>query len=69
MTESKETKSELKLENYIDHILYNILVEGIPRSVEVQQKEAIGILSVAVENLIKRLRRQIGMYAGPPKDI
>lgn len=69
VTESKETKSEVKLENYIDHIYYNILVEGIPRSAEVQQKEAIGILSVAVENLIKRLRRQIGMYAGPPKDI
>jgi hypothetical protein len=39
-----------------------LLVHGIPRSVEEQQKEAIGILSVAVESSLKRLRRQLGMY-------
>ena len=36
------------------------LAEGIPRSVEEQQNEAVGILSVAVESSLKRLRRQLG---------
>ncbi|XP_028401916.1 protein trichome birefringence-like 6 isoform X2 [Dendronephthya gigantea] len=33
--------------------------EGIPRSVEEQQKEAIGILSAALRSSLKRLRRQL----------
>jgi hypothetical protein len=40
---------------------YKYFSEGIPRSVEEQQNEAIGILSVAVESSLNRLRRQLGM--------